>query len=47
MDAAAEHLARGLTVREVSDLFRFSESTSFCRMFKKYYGVTPSEYQKR
>lgn len=47
MDAAAEHLAKGLTVREVSDLFKFSESTSFCRMFKKYYSMTPSEYQRK
>lgn len=46
MDTAAEHLAKGLTVREVSELFRFSETTSFSRMFKKYHGVTPSEYQK-
>lgn len=46
MDAAAEHLAKGLTVREVSELFKFTESTSFCRMFKKYHGVTPSDYQK-
>ena len=46
MNAAAEHLSKGLSVREVSELFRFSEITSFCRMFKKYYGVTPSEYQR-
>ena len=46
MDAAAEHLSKGLSVREVSELFRFSEITSFCRMFKKYFGVTPSEYQR-
>ena len=46
MDAAAEHLCKGLSVREVSELFRFSETTSFSRMFKKYHGVTPSEYQR-
>ncbi len=47
MNAAAEHLSKGLSVREVSELFRFSESTSFCRMFKKYYNVTPSEFQRQ
>lgn len=46
METAAEYLAKGLTVREVSELFKFSESTSFCRMFKKYHGVTPTEYRK-
>lgn len=46
MDAAAEHLAKGLTVREVSELFKFSEITSFSRMFKKYHGLTPSAFQR-
>lgn len=44
MDAAAEHLAKGISVREVSEMFKFSEVTSFCRMFKKYYGVSPSKF---
>lgn len=47
MHAAGEHLSNGLSVREISELFRFSEITSFCRMFKKYYGITPSEFQRR
>lgn len=47
MNSAAEHLAGGLTVREVSELFKFSETTSFCRMFKKYYGCTPTEFKKQ
>ena len=47
MDAAAEHLSNGLSVREVSELFRFSETTSFSRMFKKYYGISPSEFQRK
>ena len=46
MDAAAEYLANGLSVREVSEIFHFSEVTSFCRMYKKYFGMTPSEHRK-
>lgn len=44
--SAAECLEHGIPVHEVSELYRFSETTSFCRMFKKYFGVTPSEYQR-
>lgn len=44
MNVAAENLKRGLSVREVSEMLKFSESTSFCRMFKKYYGVSPSKF---
>lgn len=46
MASAAECLKKGISVKEVSEMYRFSESTSFCRMFKKYFGVTPSEYQR-
>ncbi|MGN0478264.1 MAG: helix-turn-helix transcriptional regulator [Hominenteromicrobium sp.] len=46
MHSAAECLQRGLSIKEVSDMYKFSESTSFCRMFKKYFGITPTEYQR-
>ena len=46
MRSAAECLQKGLSVKEVSDMYKFSECTSFYRMFKKYFGITPTEYQR-
>ena len=38
---------RGLTVSEAAAAAGFSETRSFIRFFKKYYGETPGEYKKR
>lgn len=46
MRSTAECLQKGLSVKEVSDMYKFSECTSFYRMFKKYFGITPTEYQR-
>ena len=46
MRSAAECLQKGISVKEVSEMYKFSESSSFCRMFKKYFGITPTEYQR-
>ena len=41
MNAAAEHIHRGLSVKEVTEMYHFSESSAFCRLFK-YFGITPT-----
>lgn len=46
VSAASEYLSRGLSVREVSEIFHFSEVTAFSRIYKKYFGMTPGEYRK-
>lgn len=46
MNAAAEHIRRGLSVKEVSEMYHFSEYSAFCRLFKKHFGITPTEYRQ-
>lgn len=46
MSSAAECLQKGLSVKEVSEMFKFTECSSFSRMFKKIFGITPTEYQR-
>ena len=46
MNAAAEHICRGLPVKEVSEMYHFSEYSAFCRLFKKHFGITPTEYRQ-
>lgn len=46
MNAAAEHIHRGLSVKGVTEMYHFSESSAFCRLFKKYFGITPTEYRQ-
>lgn len=44
----AENLLKntGLTVKEVSDLLKFTDEHYFCNIFKKKRGVTPSRYRR-
>ena len=46
MNAAVEHIRRGLSVKEVTEMYHFSESSAFCRLFKKHFGITPTEYRQ-
>ncbi|WPR75340.1 AraC family transcriptional regulator [Algoriphagus sp. NG3] len=36
-----------LTLSKIADEFSFTDESHFCRQFKKYCGVTPSEFRKR
>lgn len=41
MEAAAAYLRMGMSVKDAGELMGFSDSSSLCRMFKKYYGISP------
>lgn len=41
MEAALEYLRMGISPGHVSDMLKFTDPSSFCRMFKKYYGISP------
>lgn len=45
-EVAATYLKRNISVSDTSDHLGFSDSSSFSRAFKNWYGVAPSEYQK-
>ena len=48
MKRAAEMLLTNkYTIMEVSDLMGFSEPKYFREVFKKHFGITPSEYIKK
>ncbi len=36
-----------LTLSEIANEFSFTDESHFCRQFKKYSGVTPTEFRKR
>lgn len=35
-----------MSITEISDACRFADANYFSRMFKKEFGLTPSQYQK-
>lgn len=35
-----------LSIKEISNIFGYSEATHFTYFFKKYSGLTPSEFKK-
>lgn len=47
LDKAAELLANGSLISEVSDRIGYSERSPFYRAFKKRFGCSPSDYRKR
>lgn len=47
LTAAAEQLNAGVGVQEAAHAAGFSEYSSFLRAFRKNFGMTPSEYQRR
>lgn len=40
-------LHKSITTTEIAHKFGFSDNTSFSRAFKKYYGVSPTEFRKQ
>lgn len=46
---AALHLLtdKQQTIKNIAYELGFTDDAHFCRSFKKYYGVTPGEYQKK
>lgn len=47
LEKATHLLERGmLSVKEISAEIGFPNVSSFCRSFKAFYGITPSEYRK-
>jgi AraC-like DNA-binding protein len=44
MERASTLLRRGLYVKEVSHELRFKQVPHFCREFRRYYGVPPSDF---
>ena len=47
MQRATALLRDGKTITETSDLLGFEYPQHFTRMFKKHYGLTPSEFLKK
>lgn len=44
--ASRELLSTKSSIIEIAAKYRFESQDGFCRAFKKYYGITPSEYRK-
>lgn len=38
---------RNLKINEIGDMVGYSDAAYFIKVFKKYYGMTPSEYRKK
>ena len=47
MENAAELLKKGSSVKEAADLCGYADPFNFSRMFKKAYGVSPSQWRKK
>jgi AraC-like DNA-binding protein len=46
MEAALEHLRRGLRVGAVAELLEFSSPYAFSKAFKQHFGLSPEQYLK-
>lgn len=45
LSAGLGYLRMGLSVRDTAEMLGFGETSSFCRLFRQYYGITPTEYR--
>ena len=45
--SALDVLHKNITITELAHKFGFSDNSSFSRTFKKYYGVSPTEFKKQ
>ena len=45
-ETAAKMLAQDFTIARISQVLHFSDDSSFCKAFKKYYHTTPAKYRE-
>lgn len=45
-ETAAKMLAQDYTIARISQVLHFSDDSSFCKAFKKYYHTTPAKYRE-
>lgn len=45
-EAACDLLKEDIPIREIADRVGYGSSSNFAAFFKKYYGVTPSQYRQ-
>lgn len=45
--SASDLLHKNITATEIAHKFGFSDNSSYSRTFKKYYGVSPTEFKKQ
>ncbi len=47
LDAAYDFLAAGFSVNKAAQMCGYCDAYNFSKMFKKYYGISPSDVEKR
>lgn len=47
LEAATKFLETGMNKKQVAAKCFYSTQTAFCRAFKKEFGITPTEWQRR
>jgi AraC-like DNA-binding protein len=47
MELACKHLSKAHSVKDTAYLLGFRYPSHFCREFKRYYGMTPSQFVRK